>query len=74
MERHKSRKQQSTDDESAEIEAVSFKKFSLDVNSLTRVSVSVYYINVQSVLCMHGNLSNGFNRVHIEILVQSTCT
>ena len=55
MERHKSRKQQSTDDESAEIEAVSFKKFSLDVNSLTRVSVSVYYINVQSVLCMHGN-------------------
>ena len=50
MERHKSRKQQSTDDESAEIEAVSFKKFSLDVNSLTRVSVSVYYINVQSVL------------------------
>ena len=55
MERHKSRKQQSTDDESAEIEAVSFKKFSLDVNSLTRVSVSVYYINVQPVLCMHGN-------------------
>ena len=61
MERHKSRKQQSTDDESAEIEAVSFKKFSLDVNSLTRVSVSVYCTLMYSLFCVCMEiLSNGY--------------
>jgi hypothetical protein len=35
----RTKKQQSHDDDSAEIEAVSFKKFPLDVNSLTKVRV-----------------------------------
>ena len=34
----RSKKQQSTDDDSAEIEAASFKKFPVEVNSLARVS------------------------------------
>ena len=37
----RSRKQQSTDDDSAEIEAASFKKFPVEVNSLARVSECV---------------------------------
>lgn len=36
----RSRKQQSSDDDSAEIEAASFKKFPVEVNSLARVSLS----------------------------------
>ena len=39
----RSRKQQSTDDDSAEIEAASFKKFPVEVNSLARVSTLVLY-------------------------------
>ena len=36
----RARKQQSTEDDSAEIEAASFKKFPVEVNSLARVRAS----------------------------------
>ena len=54
MERQlRSKKQQATDDDSAEIEAASFKKFPVEVNSLARVSVGMCTddVMVDDVMC-----------------------